>query len=75
VPVFHEERKPITATNLGERLRETGGKIGGIDACSIPGLPCGSFQPVNRSVQRVVRNYHSPRLTGSLRKRQRFGLG
>lgn len=33
--------KGITPGNIVERLRETGGKIGGIDACLIPGMPCG----------------------------------
>ena len=38
--VFHDDHAPITAQNLGDMLRQTGGKIGGVSACSLPGLAC-----------------------------------
>lgn len=38
--VFHDDHAPITAQNLGDMLQKTGGKIGGVSACSLPGLAC-----------------------------------
>jgi len=49
VPVYHDDHPSVTAANLGETLRDSGGRVGGVDACQIPGLAC---RTVNRTVRR-----------------------
>ena len=67
VPVYHDDHPSVTAANLEETLRASGGRVGGVDACQIPGLACGT---VNRTARREasagVRYNQLPR---SLRRR------
>ena len=49
VPVYHDDHPSVTAANLEETLRDSGGRVGGVDACQIPGLAC---RAANRTARR-----------------------
>ena len=49
VPVYHDDHPSVTAANLEETLRDSGGRVGGVDACQIPGLAC---RAANRTAPR-----------------------
>ena len=67
VPVYHDNHPSVTAANLEETLRASGGRVGGVDACQIPGLACGM---ANRTARREASGgVRYNKLPSSLRRR------
>ena len=67
VPVYHDDHPSVTAANLEETLRASGGRVGGVDACQIPGLACGTVNRTARPEASAGVKYNQ--LPRSLRRR------
>ena len=67
MPVYHDDHPSVTAANLEETLRASGGRVGGVDACQIPGLACGTVNRTARPEASAGVKYNQ--LPRSLRRR------